>query len=290
MIILKKIKGKNLASGFFALLDDISMLMDSTANMAKSAAKNTAGVLGDDLAVNAAKASNFGANRELPVLWAIVKGSFLNKIVIIPIILALSYYLPTVVDFILLIGAAYLAYEGAEAIWEYLFPKAKEHKESLSEKEKIKSAILTDFILSIEIVLIALASVYKASFFQKALIVTIVAFGATIGVYSIVAFFVRLDDMGFALARGHEKRSLLYRFGMFLVWLLPFLIRVLSVVGVIAMLLVAGGIFMHHFFWLEDIAKELKLPTIIMEFLSSVVVGAVVMGILSIFSFLKKKI
>ncbi len=279
-----------MAFGFFALLDDISTLMDSTVNMAKAAAKHTAGVLGDDLAVNAAKASNFGANRELPVLWAIVKGSFVNKIILIPLILALSYFLPKVVEWLLLFGALYLSFEGAEALWEYFFPHEIEQTKNLSEKEKIKSAIVTDFILSIEIVLIAFSAVKDASILQQAIVVSFVAFAATIGVYSLVAFFVRLDDMGFALAKGHSKKSILYKFGMFLVRLLPFLIRILSVVGVFAMLLVAGGIFMHHFVLLKDVAKELAIPSIVMEFLVASIMGAVVMGIVELISFIKIKL
>src|SRR5690606_22301409 len=159
-----------MASGIFALLDDIASLMDDMAVMSKVAAKKTAGILGDDLAVNAEKASGFVSDREIPVLWAITKGSFLNKLIILPIAFLLSAFLPAAVTVILVIGGLYLAYEGAEKIYEYFVPHKHAKvvavaeavtKEQIlqAEKEKIKSAIVTDFILSVEIVIIALGTV-----------------------------------------------------------------------------------------------------------------------------------
>jgi len=204
-----------MASGFFALLDDISLLMDSSANLTKVAAKNTAGVLGDDLAVNAAKASQFQASRELPVLWAITKGSIVNKIIIVPIMIALSYYFPQAIIPILMLGGLFLSYEGAHGIWGYIFPhEEKEQQEPTSEKDKIKSAIITDFILSIEIVLIALSTVADAPLQTKILVVSVVSILATIGVYSIVAFLVRLDDMGLALARDAKPKTFKYKLSL----------------------------------------------------------------------------
>ena len=267
-----------MASGFFALLDDISMLMDSTSNMVKSAAKHTAGVLGDDLAVNASKASQFSASRELPVLWAITKGSFLNKIIIIPIILALSYYFRKAITPILILGGVYLSYEGAHGIWGYLFPHNEgDNPKNMSEKEKIKSAIFTDFILSIEIVLIALSTVENSPLITKVSVVTIVSFLATIGVYGLVAFFVRLDDIGFAIAQNEKPSSFKYKFGMKLVALLPILIKILSIVGVFAMLMVAGGIFMHKIAILHEIAHTLNIPQFMAELLVALIAGGVVM-------------
>ena len=159
-----------MASGFFALLDDISVLMDDVLTMSKVSAKKTAGILGDDLAVSAEKASGFVSSRELPVLWAITKGSFLNKLIILPFAFLLSAFLPSAVTVILIFGGIYLSYEGAETIYEFVFPhKTKGTKittEALPksailrlEKKKIKSAILTDFILSVEIIIIALGTV-----------------------------------------------------------------------------------------------------------------------------------
>ena len=167
-----------MASGFFVLLDDIAMLMDDVASMSKIAAKKTAGILGDDLAVNAEKASGFVSSRELPVLWAITKGSALNKIIILPIAFLLTAFIPWLINVILILGGLYLAYEGAEKIYEYFFPhpvaKKVEVFEELSEAEilalekvKIKSAIVTDFILSVEIIIIALGSVVNQDIWSQ---------------------------------------------------------------------------------------------------------------------------
>jgi len=265
-----------MASGFFALLDDISMLMDSTSAAAKTAAKNTVGVLGDDLAVNASKASQFQASRELPVLWAITKGSLLNKVIIVPIILALSFYFPQAIVPILLFGGVFLAYEGAHAVWGYIFPH-EEHstQKNLSEKEKIKSAIITDFVLSIEIVLIALASLQEVSLSSKIVAVSLIAIGATIGVYGL-----RLDDIGLALAKNQPQKSFKYKLGMRLVNSLPLIIKTLSIVGVFAMLLVAGGIFMHNIHTLHEIAHTFKIPSFMAEIIFALTVGGFAMLII----------
>ena len=278
-----------MASGFFALLDDISVLMDNSSTMAKTAAKNTAGVLGDDLAVSASKASNFQASRELPVLWAITKGSFVNKVIIIPIMIALSYYFPQAIMPILVIGGIYLSYEGAHGIWGYIFPhESYENKEPLSEKQKIKGAIITDFVLSIEIVLIALATVQDAPLSTKMFVVTIVSFLATIGVYGIVAFLVRIDDMGYAIARGAQNGSAKEKFGLKLVSSLPIVIKILSIVGTFAMLLVAGGIFMHNFHILHEIMHS--IPTFMSELIVALIVGGFAMLLIDGSRFLISKI
>ncbi|MFN5462241.1 MAG: DUF808 family protein, partial [Bacteroidota bacterium] len=197
-----------MASGLFALLDDIATLMDDVATMSKVAAKKTAGILGDDLAVNAEKASGFVSDRELPVLWAISKGSFINKLIILPAAFLLSAFAPMVVIYILVIGGVYLAYEGAEKIFAYLIPHTKE-KEKASvvdlspeevltlEKKKIKSAITTDFILSVEIVIIAMSTVVDKPLINQIAVVSIIALIATVGVYGIVALVVRMDEIGF---------------------------------------------------------------------------------------------
>ena len=161
-----------MASGFFALLDDISVLMDDVVVMSKISAKKTAGILGDDLAVNAEKASGFVSSRELPVLWAITKGSIFNKLIILPFAFLLSAFLPSVITMILILGGLYLAYEGVEKIYEYAFPHKSVFDDVSSktmsdseitalEKKKVKSAILTDFILSIEIIIITLGTVLE---------------------------------------------------------------------------------------------------------------------------------
>ena len=265
-----------MASGFFALLDDISVLMDNSSVMLKSAAKNTAGVLGDDLAVSAAKASSFQASRELPVLWAITKGSFVNKLIIIPIMIALSYYFPSVIVYILLLGGAYLAYEGTHGIWGYIFPENEgKEQEPMGEKEKVKSAIVTDFVLSLEIVLIALSTVQDSPLTQKIAIVTIVSFLATIGVYGLVALLVRLDDIGLAISQNATQGSFKYKFGRVLISSLPIIVRVLSVVGIFAMLMVAGGIFMHNIHILHEVMHS--IPSIMSEIITALIVGGIAM-------------
>ncbi|HGZ70827.1 MAG TPA: DUF808 domain-containing protein [Nitratifractor sp.] len=270
-----------MATGFFALLDDIAMLMDDVSAASKVAAKNTAGVLGDDLAVNASKASTFSSSRELPVIWAITKGSLVNKVIIVPLMLLLSYYFPEAITPILILGGLFLSYEGAHGIWGYLFPHEKnENQEPMSEKAKIKSAIITDFILSIEIVLISLASVKELDTTTQIAVVSLIAVAATVGVYGFVALLVRLDDMGFAIANDCKVGSLRHRFGMFLVRSLPYIIKILSVVGVFAMLLVAGGIFVHNIHQLHEIVALNHIPTLMGELIIALLIGALVMLII----------
>ena len=282
-----------MASGFFALLDDIAAIMDDVAVMSKLAAKKTAGILGDDLAVNAEKASGFISSRELPVLWAIAKGSFLNKVIILPIAFLLSAFLPVAVIIILVLGGLYLAYEGAEKIFEYFFPHAHpKHKISLEplteeqilafEKTKIKSAIVTDFILSVEIVIIALGTVIGKPILSQILVVSIIAMIATVGVYGIVALIVRMDEAGLKLiSMSTKERSFSKTIGNILVQALPKVIKSLSFIGTIALLLVAGGIFVHNIDFLHGILPQ--LPTMVTEFLIGLVFGAIILGIVTLF-------
>jgi predicted DNA repair protein MutK len=271
-----------MASGFFALFDDIAYLMDDVAAASKVAAKKTAGILGDDLAVNANKASGYASSRELPVLWAITKGSFLNKLIILPLIFLLSYYASFLITPILMIGGVYLAYEGVEKIAEYLFHHDKGHSKEtkgLSEKEKIKSAIVTDFILSIEIVIIALSSVTNEPFMTQVISVTITAFLATIGVYGIVALIVRMDDIGLYLIEKFD--GFLEIIGKGLVLALPKVIKSLSVIGTFAMLLVAGGIYLHNIHELYDYLHF--LPSLLAELVVGLVIGSVAVGVMKLF-------
>ncbi|RKS93858.1 hypothetical protein BC952_1711 [Flavobacterium limicola] len=282
-----------MASGFFALLDDIAAIMDDVAVMSKVAAKKTAGILGDDLAVNAEKASGFISSRELPVLWAIAKGSLLNKVIILPIAFLLSAFLPVAVIIILVLGGLYLAYEGAEKIYEYFFPhEHAKHEISLEplteaqilafEKEKIKSAIVTDFILSVEIVIIALGTVIGKPISSQIMVVSIIALIATVGVYGIVALIVRMDEAGLKLIQLSSKEgSFTKKVGTILVQALPKVIKSLSVIGTIALLLVAGGIFVHEIPFLHDLLPQ--IPSIITEFLIGLIFGAVVLGIVTLF-------
>jgi predicted DNA repair protein MutK len=282
-----------MASGFFALLDDIAAIMDDVAVMSKVAAKKTAGILGDDLAVNAEKASGFVSSREIPVLWAIAKGSFINKLIILPIAFLLSAFFPVAIVIILVLGGLFLAYEGAEKIYEFFFHRKHAtanlttqtftEAEILSmEKEKIKSAIVTDFILSVEIVIIALGTVIDEPLTTQIAVVSIIAILATVGVYGIVALIVRMDELGYKLiAMSSKERSISKSIGNVLVQALPKVIKSLSVIGTIALILVAGGIFAHNIDFLHHFAEQ--LPSIVKEFALGLVFGFVVLGIVNLF-------
>lgn len=267
-----------MASGFFAILDDIGALMDDVAVTSKVATQKTAGILGDDLAVNAEKATGFLSSRELPVLWAITKGSFINKLIILPVVFLLNWIYAPAINYVLILGGLYLSFEGMEKIIEFLFyrdkkgheveaeiEEAKGQSPEEMEKAKVKSAITTDFILSIEIVIIALGTVLEEShpFITQILVTSFVAFIATVGVYGIVALIVRMDDAGFKLIKKSNDKGFFGKLGHFLVKALPIVIKALGVIGTIALILVAGGIFahridyFHHLFpsW-PDVLKE----------------------------------
>ena len=288
-----------MASGLFALLDDIATLMDDVAVMSKVAAKKTAGILGDDLAVNAEKASGFVSDRELPVLWAITKGSLLNKAIILPVAFLLSAFLPVAVTIVLVLGGLYLAYEGAEKIYEYFVPHHQHTAETLDEditeeqvlaleKQKIKSAITTDFILSVEIVIIALGTVVGESLTNQIAVVTIIALIATVGVYGIVAIVVRMDEFGYKLiALNDRKDSFSDKVGLLLVNALPHLIRVIGFIGTIALLLVSGGIFAHNIDFFHHLLES--WPAIVKEFLIGLVVGVVVLLLVSAIKWIFKR-
>jgi predicted DNA repair protein MutK len=287
-----------MASGLFALLDDVASLMDDVASMTKVAAKKTSGILGDDLAVNAEKASGFVPDRELPVLWAISKGSLINKLIILPVAFLLSAFAPMAVIAILVLGGLYLAYEGAEKILEMIFPHPKTHtavdlEESITpeqvvahEKKKIKSAITTDFILSVEIVIIALGTVVEKPLGTQIAVVSIIALIATVGVYGLVALIVRMDEFGYKLiALNPEDNTLSDKIGRFLVNALPVLIRIIGFVGTIALLLVAGGIFTHNIEFFHHLLPS--WPGIIKDFLIGLGVGIVVLIPILIFKKIK---
>lgn len=288
-----------MASGFFAILDDITVLLDDVASLSKIATKKTAGILGDDLAVNAEKASGFTSKREIPVLWAITKGSFLNKIIILPIAFLLSAFLPIAVTIILVLGGLYLAYEGAEKIYEFFVPHAPENtatelKEMTEaellayEKTKIKSAIITDFILSVEIVIIALGTVLNEPLSSQIAVVSVVALLATVGVYGIVALIVRMDEFGVRLINWNDRDdSISDTIGKFFVNALPWVIRSLAVIGTIALLLVSGGIFVHSIPFLHDVLPQ--VPSIIVEFFIGLIVGFIVVLIINGFKRVLKK-
>jgi hypothetical protein len=269
-----------MASGFFAILDDIAALMDDVAVATKIATGKTAGILGDDLAVNAEKATGFLSSRELPVLWAITKGSFINKLIIVPIALLLNAFFPAALKVVLILGGLYLAYEGVEKIIEYFFHRRKTGHEVIeevkqndneAERAKIKSAVATDFILSVEIVIIALGSAAEETLTTQILTVAAVALLATVGVYGIVALIVRMDDAGLKLITRSNNRGFLFVLGSLLVKSLPVIIRILAVVGTIALILVSGGIFVHNIDYLHHLFPA--IPATIKEFLVGGLVG-----------------
>lgn len=258
-------------ASFFALFDDIALLLDDVAAMSKVAAKKTAGVLGDDLAVNAEQVSGVKADRELPVVWAVAKGSFINKLFLVPAALLISFFLPWLIVPLLIIGGLFLCFEGAEKIIE-LFEdrqlKKLHHDEVVAantnqkidlvefEKEKIKGAIRTDFVLSAEIIIIALGTITNVELTQQIAVLSVIAIGMTIGVYGLVAVIVKLDDVGLHWQQLESKgtiNKLLNKLGSGLLVFAPRLMQSLSWIGLVAMFLVGGGMlthnieFLHHF-------------------------------------------
>jgi predicted DNA repair protein MutK len=288
-----------MASGIFSIFDDVAALMDDVAVASKLATRKTAGILGDDLAVNAEKATGFLATRELPVLWAITKGSFINKLIIVPIALLLTAFSPVAIKVILVLGGFYLAYEGAEKVIEYLFLRGRKGHEvveqanendSETEKSKVRSAVTTDFILSVEIVIIALGTVLEESLILQIITVSIVSLLATVGVYGLVALIVRMDDIGFKLIKRSNKKELLFKVGHLLVKSLPLIIKFFGFIGTIALLLVSGGIFVHNIEFLNHMIPQLQstVKEFLFGFAGGLLVLAVVKGLKKIQSVVKR--
>jgi uncharacterized protein len=247
------------AASLLALIDDIATVLDDVAVLTKVAAQKTAGVLGDDLALNAQQVAGVRAERELPVVWAVAKGSLLNKAILVPAALVISALAPWLVTPLLMIGGAYLCFEGAEKLaHRLLHSRAEDEAEHAGltkalvagavdlvafEKDKIKGAVRTDFVLSAEIIAITLGSVAGQALVTQASVLVVVALVMTVGVYGIVAGIVKLDDMGLALAR--RPGALAKALGGALVAAAPWLMRALAVLGTAAMFLVGGGILVH---------------------------------------------
>ena len=233
-----------MAGSFFALFDDIASVLDDIATMTKVATRKTAGILGDDLAVNANQVSGLAADRELPVVWAVTKGSLLNKVILVPLALLLSAFFSAAIDYVLLIGGAYLCFEGAEE--ERLAAVAADVDLLALEKEKIRGAIRTDFILSAEIVVIALGALTEMtqSFMELVFSLSFIALLLTFGVYGLVALIVKMDDIGAKWTQGEQ--GILHTIGRGLLWIAPKILRSLSVIGTIAMLAVGGTIWAEH--------------------------------------------
>lgn len=271
-----------------ALLDDVSILLDDAAAMTKISLQKTAGILWDDLAVNAEKASGFSASRELPVLWKITKWAMLNKFIILPFAFLLTAFAPNwVIPSILVLGGIYLAFEGTEKIHEFLehILLNKSHNIDtnivLNEDEKIKSAITTDFILSVEIIILALSTVLDKSLFIQIIVVSIVALVVTFFVYGIVALLVRMDDFWIWLMQKSKFWKLQYRFWEILVSSLPKVVRLLWIVWTWAMLLVAWWIFAHNIWFFEHLKELLHyIPSLVFDTILWFIVGYILVIVL----------
>jgi predicted DNA repair protein MutK len=300
-------------ASLLTLLDDIAALLDDVSLMTKVAAKKTAGVLGDDLALNAQQVSGIRAERELPVVWAVAKGSFKNKLILVPAALLISAFAPWLVTPLLMVGGAFLCYEGFEKLAHTFFHSKAEDQakraERLSvvadtqqdivafEQDKIKGAIRTDFILSAEIIAITLGTVALASFSEQVLVLSIIAIVITCGVYGLVAGIVKLDDAGLHLSQLNGeglKGRLLRSFGRGILTAAPFLMKGLSIVGTAAMFMVGGGILVHGVHavqqWVDGLAHSVAansalltvvLPTLF-NALIGIAAGAVVLLVVSL--------
>lgn len=266
-----------MASSLLALIDDIATVLDDVSVMTKVAAKKTAGVLGDDLALNAQQVTGVKVDRELPVVWAVAKGSFRNKAILVPAALLISAFIPWAITPLLMLGGAFLCYEGFEKLAHRFLhhDDASEHAETVKaladpsvdivafEKRKISGAVRTDFILSAEIIAITLGTVAAATFTQQVLVLVGIAIVMTVGVYGLVAAIVKLDDLGLALSRKSSGAA--SAFGRGILMVAPWLMKALSVVGTAAMFMVGGGILTHgigavHHFIESSAHDALGLP------------------------------
>jgi|TARA_R110002012_G_scaffold132168_1_gene285082 predicted DNA repair protein MutK len=267
------------AANLLALIDDIATILDDVAVLSKVAAKKTAGVLGDDLALNAEQVSGVKAERELPVVWAVAKGSFLNKLILVPSALLISAFLPWLITVLLVIGGLYLCFEGFEKVahkWLHSEEEREaEHQAQLNaiadpkvdlvalEKDKIKGAIRTDFILSAEIVVIVLGTVQAEPLSTQIAVVSALAIAITIGVYGLVAGIVKLDDAGLYMLRKSVSGSFntIQRFiGRSLLIIAPMLMKSLAIIGTAAMFLVGGGIVVHSVPFIHHIVGDILHP------------------------------
>ncbi|WP_085707261.1 DUF808 domain-containing protein [Pseudomonas sp. B35(2017)] len=291
-------------SSLLVLIDDIATVLDDVALMSKMAAKKTAGVLGDDLALNAQQVSGVRAEREIPVVWAVAKGSFVNKLILVPSALAISAFVPWLVTPLLMVGGAYLCFEGFEKLaHKFLHSEAEDEAghaqltEAVAnpatdlvayEKDKIKGAIRTDFILSAEIIAITLGTVADASLTQQVIVMSGIAVVMTVGVYGLVAGIVKLDDLGLWLTQ--KPAQMAKTVGNGILRAAPYMMKGLSVVGTAAMFLVGGGILthgvpaVHH--WIESVGAAaggagFAVP-LLLNGAAGIVAGAVVLAAVSV--------
>ncbi|WP_295703469.1 DUF808 domain-containing protein [uncultured Haemophilus sp.] len=261
-------------SSLFTLIDDIASILDDVALMTKMAAKKTVGVVGDDLALNANQVTGASSDRELPIVWAVTKGSLVNKVILIPIALLLSAFLPWLIVPLLMIGGAYLCFEGVEKILhKFITHEEHEEKTTFNEAAKIKGAIRTDFILSAEIIIIALGELTEASLLTRIISLSIVGIGITIFVYGLVALIVRADDFGlYLIKKGGVAKSI----GNAILVIMPKFMRSLSFIGTLAMFLVGGGIFVHNVDFIHHLLADYQLADGLLGNVATLVVGVIV--------------
>ncbi|KTD64222.1 DUF808 domain-containing protein [Legionella shakespearei] len=270
-------------SSLLTLIDDIASALDDVAAMTKVATKKTAGVLGDDLALNAEQVIGIHAHRELPVVWAVAKGSAVNKLILIPLALLINFFVPPLVTVLLMAGGLYLCFEGFEKIIAKIVHKKNDHPIKtldetngdlvLFEQQKIKGAVRTDFVLSAEIIVITLGVVATTSLANQVMVLVLISLIMTVGVYGLVACIVKLDDLGFLL---REKKRPFKQLGVLLIGTAPVLMRVLGVVGTIAMFLVGGGIIAHGIPAIHHYAQNLpSLVSLAVDFVTGVIAGGI---------------
>ncbi len=299
-------------ASLLSLLDDITSTLDDIAVMTKVAAKKTTGVLGDDLALNAEQVSGVRADRELPIVWAVMKGSLRNKAILVPLALLLSAFLPWLIVPLLMLGGLYLCFEGTEKVLSVLGIGHSEHAEQnptmnmtdaelmAFEKKKVAGAIRTDFVLSCEIVVLVLGIVQSQPFLIRLAVISIVAVIMTLGVYGLVAVIVKLDDMGLFLIKKHHT-SFGLKLGHGLVRSAPYLMKVLTVVGTVAMFLVGGGLLSHHWPWLAEkseavVALLSSIPTshfwspLLCEAIIGLIAGGLLVILMAFYDKLKSSI
>ncbi len=296
------------AANLLTLLDDIAMLMDDISVMSKVAAKKTAGVLGDDLALNANQVSGVRADRELPVVWAVAKGSLINKAILVPSALLISAFLPVLIVVLLVIGGLYLCYEGAEKVLHRFMPHHTDEEREAQlqqladgnidvvalEKEKIKGAIRTDFILSAEIIVISLGTVASAGLMTQLGVLSALSVVFTVGVYGLVAGLVKLDDAGLYLLRRSitsNSRQVLRGVGRGLLVAAPALMKLLALAGTIAMFLVGGGILTHNIPILHHLLEPILDNLVMSLFIDAIVgfiAGAILVAVIAVFNRLKR--
>ena len=291
-------------SSLLVLIDDIAAVLDDVALMTKMAAKKTSGVLGDDLALNAQQVSGVRAEREIPVVWAVAKGSFINKLILVPTALLISAFAPWAVIPLLMLGGAYLCFEGFEKLaHKFLHSKAEDQAQHAQladavadpatdlvafEKDKIKGAIRTDFILSAEIIAITLGAVAGATLTQQVIVLSGIAIVMTIGVYGLVAGIVKLDDLGLWLTQ--KPGQMAKKIGNGILVAAPYMMKALSVIGTAAMFLVGGGILthgvpvVHH--WIESVGTAAGsagfVVPVLLNGVAGIIAGAVVLAVVSV--------